>query len=96
MIKDAVKQILDKGITEATLYDFALATHVCLRESSGTVKDNKEKLLELFKEAFDEFEKEEDEAMGKAIDRMLGGVKETLEEIIRPVKRSFNKRKPRK
>lgn len=95
MIKDAVKQILDKGITEETLYDFAVATNVYLRESAEK-KDNKKNLEKLFKEAFDEFEKEEDEAMGKAIDRMLGGVKETLEEIIRPVKRSFNKRKPRK
>lgn len=78
MIKDAVKQILDKGITEETLYDFALATHICLRESSGTVKDNKEKLLKLFKNAFDEFEKEEEEAMGKALESVLRKAQRTL------------------
>ena len=97
MIKDAVKQMLDKGITEETLYDFALSTSIHFKEAfdSGK-KDSKKELMKLFKEAFDEFENEEDEAMGKAIDKLFGGVKETLEEIIRPVKRNFNKRKPRK
>ncbi len=95
IIKDAVKQILDKGITEETLYDFAIVTNLYFKEYNGK-NGSKKELTTLFKEAFDEFENEEDEAMGKAIDKLFGGVKETLEEIIRPVKRNFNKRKPRK
>jgi hypothetical protein len=86
MIKDAVKIMLDKGIAEETLYDFALATHIFFRESSGTVKDNKEKLLKTFKAAFDEFDREEDESIHHAIDSVFNKLKKTVDDVVRNAK----------